>query len=274
MIVIIAILLVVFLYFLYKKSKVLRVGSLALFTGGVKAGKSMSAVYVVVREYKRALRHYYISCFFAKLFRKEKPEKPLIYSNVPLNVKWGFVPLTTSLIMRKERFAYKSVIYMNEATLIHDKDIYKDQIASVKISLFNKLIGHETRGGMLVYDTQAIGDLPVVIRRCLNSYFYVHHIIKWIPFFVAAYIREDRYSEDGSTISINDKDATDTLKRVIIPKTIWKKYDQYCWSAFTDNLPVVTDVVKTKDLKATKLISFDKNYISILGDLNNEKKDN
>lgn len=274
MVIILIIIAIVFLFFLYRRSKVLRVGSLALFTGGVKAGKSQTSVYVVIREYKRSLRSYYISCFFAKIFRKKLPEKPLIYSNVPLNVKWGYVPLTTGLIMRNERFRYKSVIYMNEATLVHDKEIYKDTLASVRISLFNKLIGHSTQGGLLVYDTQAIGDLPVVIRRCLNSYFYVDHTIKWIPFFVVAYVREDRYSEDGSAISVNNKDISETLKRVIIPKSVWKKYDRYCWSSFTDDKPIVENVVKTKDLKARKVISFDKNYIDVLELKKDEKKDN
>lgn len=266
----------VFWFFVLRKNKFLKVGSLSLVTGGVKAGKSTVAVAKVVSEYKSALLGYYIDFILCKIFFKPLPEKPLIYSNVPLNVKWGYVPLTESLILRNARFRYRSVIYINEASLLHDKDIYKNLEKSTQISLFNKLIGHSTHGGCVIYDTQCIGDLPVVVRRCLNTYFYVHHMVKWIPFVILAYVREERYSEDGTNVNVNTGDVENELKRVFIWKSTWKKFDCYCFSKFTDNLPVVDAVVKKPEsLKVNNLVTFQsiyKKYLKCKENNLNEKK--
>lgn len=259
-----------------RKYKSPKVGSLALVTGGVKTGKSTMAVSLAVRNYKNALLWYRISCFFAKIFHKQPPEKPLLYSNVPLNVRWGYVQLTEELILRKERFAFKSVIYVNEASLLHDKDIYKDIDSSTRIALFNKLIGHSTHGGCIIYDTQCIGDLPVGVRRCLSNYFYIHHLVKWIPFFMVAYVREDRYSEDGSMTSVNTEDVESTLRKVVIPKRVWKYFDQYCWSVGTDKLHCNNEVVKAKSLKVNKYVTFQKFYKKLMNleEVNDNEKTN
>lgn len=262
----------VFWFFVLRKNKFIKVGSLSLITGGVKAGKSTVAVAKVCSEYKGALLGYYIDYILCKIFFRPLPEKPLIYSNVPLNVKWGYVPLTEDLILRKKRFRYRSVIYVNEASLLHDKDIYRNIDKSTQISLFNKLIGHSTHGGCVIYDTQCIGDLPVVVRRCLNTYFYVHHMVKWIPFVILAYVREERYSEDGTNVNVNTGDVENELKRVFMWKSTWKKFDCYCFSKFTDNLPVVDNVIKKPDtLKVDKLVTFQSIYNRFL---NNKEKEN
>ena len=115
-----------FWFFIVRKSKIIKTGSLSLVTGGVKAGKSTVAVAMAIREYKSVLFGWYIARFFCKLFHKPVPEKPLLYSNVPLKVKYGYVPLTEDLITRDKRFRYRSIIYVNEASLLHDKDIYRN----------------------------------------------------------------------------------------------------------------------------------------------------
>lgn len=261
-----------FWFFIVRKSKVIKTGSLSLVTGGVKAGKSTVAVAMAIREYRSVLFGWYFVSFFCKLFHKPVPEKPLLYSNVPLKVKYGYVPLTEDLILRDKRFRFKSVIYVNEASLLHDKDIYRNLPVSTQISLFNKLIGHSTHGGCVIYDTQCIGDLPVVVRRCINNYQYVHHLVKWIPFVLIAYVREERYSEDGTNVNVNTGDVENELKRVVLWKSVWKKFDCYCFSSFTDNLPVVDNLCKNpKTLKVKELVTFQsvyKKYLNKDGDPN------
>ena len=115
-----------------------------------------------------------------------------------------------------------------------------------------------TQGGVLIYDTQCIGDCHFSVKRCLSNYFYVHHITKWIPFFVVLHIRELMYSDDNSTINVFNNDIEDcSNKMVLLPKSIWKKYDRYCYSSLTDNLPIENKVIKkNKSLKASKIVSF------------------
>lgn len=249
---------VVIIYiYIKRRYKMPVVGSVALVTGAVKSGKTTFSLALARGNYTRSVRRWKLKKFFRKLFRLSIPEKPLFYSNIP--VAFPYVPLTKDLLTRKKRFAYGSTVYVSEASLVADNSIFADKNLSERIMFFNKLFGHETCGGFLVYDTQAIGDLPVVTRRCLGQYFYVHHITKWIPFFLIAHVKECRYSEDGSVVSVDTEDLEDGLKKVIIRKSIWKKFDCYCYSVLTDNLPVENKVVtpgKKPDLTCSKVISF------------------
>ena len=253
-----------------KKFKVAKIGSLCLVNGGVKCGKSTLSVSIVRSEYKSRVRKVKIQNFFRRLFRKPLKELPLLYSNVPLACP--YVPLTDDLLLRKKRFVYGSVIYCQEASLVADSQLIKDMDINQRLLLFNKLIGHETKGGVIVYDTQCINDLHYSIKRCLSNYIYVHHLTKWIPFILIAHVEENRYSDDNSVVNVQDKDLEEKLKKVIIPKRTWKYFDCYCYSVLTDNLEVENSVVKnnlqTQDLKARRILSFRKT----LSEVENEKK--
>lgn len=206
--------------FFLSRFKVPKVGSLALVTGGVKTGKSTFSVAIVRREYNARCRSVKFANFFRKLFRRPLLEMPLLYSNVPLAMP--YVELTEDLLLRRKRFAYNCVIYIQEASLVADSQLIRDMDVNERLMLFNKLIGHETHGGVLVYDTQCIGDVHYSVKRCISNYFYIHHLVKWIPFFIIAKVQECRYSDDGSTINVNGNDVEVTLKSVIIPKRNWK----------------------------------------------------
>lgn len=246
--------------FILSKFKFAKVGSLALVTGGVKCGKSTTSVAIVRREYKARLKSVKFKNFFRKLFNRQLIDLPLVYSNVPLAMP--YVPLTEDLLLRKKRFVYGSVIYVQEASLVADSQLIRDMDINERLMLFNKLIGHSTKGGCLIYDTQCIGDVHYSVKRCVSNYFYIHHLVKWIPFILIAKVQECRYSDDGSTISVNSEDVEETLKSVILSKRNWKYFDCYCYSVLTDDLPVENRVVynniKTRDLKANNILSFRK----------------
>lgn len=235
------------------KFKLPKIGAMTLVTGGVKCGKSTFSVALALKEYKRAVKQWNLRKFFSKVFfKKFDDDKPLLYSNVPLSVP--YVPLTKDLLTRKERFVYGSIIYMCESSLVADSQMIKDKELNQQLLMFHKLIGHETKGGKLIMDTQSVLDTHYSCKRCLSEYIYIHHLVKWIPFFLVAFVREERYSEDGANV-YND-DVEQSLKRVIIPKSTWKKFDSYCYSSLTDNLPVNDKVVIADTLKAKKIISF------------------
>lgn len=161
-------------------------------------------------------------------------EEPLLYANVPIaGIK--YVELTEDLILRKKRFNYRSTIYCQEASLVADSQMFRDMDINERLLLFNKLIGHETRGGEIIYDTQSIVDCHYAIKRSVSSYIWIHHNTK-VPFFVAVYVREMFYTEDGTAVNVFNEDVEKTLLRIIIPKSIWKKFDAYCYSKLTDDL--------------------------------------
>lgn len=256
---IIIIIAIILLIVVRKMFKVPKVNNLVMITGGVKSGKSTFGVYLTIKTWKRNHRAWRVRKWFRKLLRiKKEEEEPLLYSNIPLKMK--YVPLTEDLLTRKTRFNYKSAIYIGEVSLVSNSMNFKNQELNDEQLLFYKLIAHETKGGTVVLDTQCIQDTHYAIKRSISEYFYIHHTIK-IPFFVILYMREDRYSEDGTVLSQYNEDTEESLKRVIIPKRVWKKFDCYCYSVMTDSLKAERHVIdnrKAKELKARKIISFNR----------------
>lgn len=259
---------------LTRKFKKPKLSCMALVTGGVKAGKSTFSCALALSKYKSQVRKVRFANFFRRIFRKELFEKPLLYSNVPLNCE--YVPLTDDLLLRKQRFVYRSVIYAQEASLIADSQLIKDLDINQRLLLFNKLIGHETKGGYLIYDTQCINDNHYSVKRCISEYFYIHDTIKWIPFILLCHVRELRYSDDGQEINVYEGDVEESMRTVLVSKRVWKMFDAYCYSVLTDHLPVASEVVEGRelsDLKAHKIVSFRKYKNGGAADVeqNNEK---
>lgn len=244
---------------LTRKFKKPKISCMALVTGGVKAGKSTFSCALALSKYRSQVRKVRFANFFRRIFRKELFEKPLLYSNVPLNCE--YVPLTDDLLLRKQRFVYRSVIYAQEASLIADSQLIKNLDINQRLLLFNKLIGHETKGGYLIYDTQCINDNHYSVKRCISEYFYIHDTVKWIPFVLLCHVRELRYSDDGQEINVYEGDVEESMRTVLVSKRVWKMFDAYCYSVLTDHLPVASDVVEGRelsDLKARKIVSFRK----------------
>lgn len=244
---------------LTRKFKKPKISCMALVTGGVKAGKSTFSCALALSKYKSQVRKVRFANFFRRIFRKELFEKPLLYSNVPLNCE--YVPLTDDLLLRKQRFVYRSVIYAQEASLIADSQLIKNLDINQRLLLFNKLIGHETKGGYLIYDTQCINDNHYSVKRCISEYFYIHDTVKWIPFILLCHVRELRYSDDGQEINVYEGDVEESMRTVLVSKRVWKMFDAYCYSVLTDHLPVASEVVEGRelsDLKARKIVSFRK----------------
>lgn len=255
---VIGILIAWILFKIFRFFKIPKLNSLVMVTGGVKTGKSTLSVHMAIKTYKHNVFVVKFKNFFRKIFHKPLKEIPLLYSNVPLAI--AYVPVTLDLLLRDKRFVYGSVVYLQEASLVADSQLIKDKDINNKLLLFFKLFGHETRGGTCVIDTQSISDVHYSLKRSLSEYFYIHHLTKWIPFFLIAHVIENRYSDDGTVTTTETQDTELTLRKVIIPKRCWKYFDCYCYSVMTDDLPVVTECIKnnlqTKDLKAYNIVSF------------------
>lgn len=265
---IIAILTVILFLWLFKIPKI---GCTCMVTGAVKAGKSTFAVRACLKKHKRALLGYYIRTAlwfvtFGKMRKVNRPEKPYLYSNIPLRYKY-YRPLKRELLMRQERVPYKSVAYLGEFSLIADSMAYKDAILNEELLLWNKLWGHMSKGGTLVTDTQSVEDCHYSVKRCLAQYYYVHHMVK-LPFpipFVIMYLRECRYSADSTNVYAED--VEETLKRVLIPKRTWRVFDSYCYSVLTDHKPISAEGEEhvATDLKARNIVTF-KDFLTMKGE--------
>jgi len=271
---IVFILICVALFFVRKflnKIKTPQCGAFMLVTGGIKKGKTTLAVATAINEYKSRLRKTKRKNFFGRLFKGSKykdVELPLLYSNIPLSIP--YVPITRDLILRKKRFVYNSVWYIGEASLVADSMCIKNTDVNDNISLLIKLFGHEGKGSCCIVDTQCVNDLHYGFRRNLSEYVYVHHLIKWIPFILIAKVQETRYADDGTVVTSQNDDVELHLRSVFMWKSVWKKFDTYCYSCLTDNLPVEKHVVSTRDLKAKSIVSFKDRFNK--ENVENEKK--
>lgn len=232
-----------------------------LVNGGVKTGKSTLSVYLALKYYKKNLRKWKLRKW---LLHKEE-EMPLLYSNIPLNCKWGYTPITNDILNRTKRVAFGSVCYIGEFSLVADSQAFKDQNLNERIMLFIKLFGHETHGsGKVFLDTQAIADCHYAIKRCISRYIYIERSIKWIPFIILFKVREMYYSDDNNIINTSEEDIEDNANKfLMITKSVWKKFDYTCYSCFTDSLEKEEfHVDYPNTLKATVIPSF-KNYNTI-----------
>lgn len=262
-VIVLIVIAILFLHWYNKNFKRLSCNAVSMFTGAPKTGKSTLAIYTCTKDYFSYKRHVKIINLFRKLLHRDLLEMPCLYSNIPLNIKGGYVPLTKKLLLGEERFVENSFVYIGEVSLVADSMSFRNMndITSEEIMLFNKLAGH--RSIRVYYDTQCINDCHYSIKRCLSEYYYIYKL-KRVPLlpFAIAYVREERYSDDDSTLNIYSEDTEDTLKKVLInTKKIWSIFDYKCYSNLGGYQlkPLNNKVIEldnTSSLKADNVVSF------------------
>lgn len=235
LIIILIIVLLVFLFIRFK-SKKLKLPNVSLITGGVKTGKTTLAVYLAIKKWKSLHFKWKIKKFF-----KIDCEEPLLYSNIRLRGV-PFVMLTKDLLLRKKRFNYKSVVLISEGALVADSQNYKDNFVNETLTIYCKLFGHETQGGYMFVDTQNITDLHYSFKRVCNSYIWIHSN-QILPFIIKMNVREIAYCYDNDISNDFESDVEDSMLSLYLFKSIWKKFDCYCYSIFTDDLEKENEII-------------------------------
>lgn len=267
LIIIIAIVAIVLLIYLRRKFKRLVLPNVFLITGAVKSGKTLLSVHLAIKTYKRNLRHYKMFGVIAnaikyvtrgKFFAHYVDEEPMLYSNIHLaNVKYNI--LTLDVIRCKVRIPRKSVVLIDEYSLLADSMLYNDQKINNDLMVFTKLFAHITHGGTCIFDTQSPSDLHFTAKRCISSYLYIYERKKY-PFISILKVREMMYDDSKSTINVIDEDLELNMRKIIILNSTYKKYDCYCYSTITDKKVCYVDYdvfIKDKndDLKNYEIVT-------------------
>ena len=240
------------LYFAYRRNfKKIVIGAIVLITGGVKTGKSLLSIELVKREYRKRHRKWWIA---THIFKKDK-EEPLLYTNVVMSFSnWkndlngydkkhhkldeNIMIITREILLRQQRLAYGSVVYIQESSLTADSQEFTEKTRNATLSLFNKLFGHESKGGVLFYDTQSVYDNHYAVKRVVSSFFFIQKSVN-LFFFRVLYIREMVNNEMlTSTVNAVTDDIDFTTRKYIVWRWQYKKYDRYYFSYLTDNLEV------------------------------------
>ena len=107
--VIILFLILVVVWMIKRKIKLLTIPNVFLISGAVKTGKTLLSVHLAIKEYKRALRRWHIKrLLYSLIGRKDDiPLKPMLYSNIVL-AKVKFNVLTMDIILQKKRIPHQS----------------------------------------------------------------------------------------------------------------------------------------------------------------------
>lgn len=249
---------VLILYFVYRRNfKILKVPSVCLITGGVKTGKSLLSVNLSTKDY--ILRHR--KWWFVHHFLRKNLEEPMYYTNCyvrfgrfhkKLNDNVRYISLEH--LNRDIRFNYKSVIYIQECSLMADNMDFNNKERNVDLSLYNKLIAHETRGGAVYYDTQSPLDSHYSIKRVCSTYFFIQKNVNFLLFHVL-YVREMINTENGVNDFTDDVDLT--TRKVLVPFWYHKRYDRYEFSYLTDDLPTMNKPVPLHN----GIVSFNNLYV-------------
>lgn len=244
------ILLGIAIYLYVRYCKRLKIDNVYFVSGGVKTGKTFVSVALAIKTYKKNVRHWYLSCVLYGLLYlftrhprfKDETKKPMLYSNIPLRyVKYN--PLTIDIIERKVRIPNKSVVLIDETSLLADSMLFKDKTINDELMLFYKLFAHYTHGGTCIANSQAIADNHYSLKRCMSHYLYINKRTKY-PFISLFNVREMIYSADGSAINSVTGDIELSCMVIFFLNKYYKYYDCYCYSIFTDSLSYYVDYDK------------------------------
>lgn len=193
------------------------------------------------------------------IFKEYRTELPMLYSNIHLrHVKYNL--FTVDILERRVRIPYKSVVLIDEASLLADSMLYKNDDINERLMLFVKLFGHYSKGGTLIINTQALHDMHFSFKRGISTYLWIHSRTKF-PFITRMKVREMMFSDDSDkSMNVVDDDIEESVKSLWVPNFYYKYYDCYCYSIFTDSNPVEVDyehsVNGRKDsLKTDSLVS-------------------
>lgn len=273
-IIILIVIVIAILILTIKYRKKFKLDSITMINGAVGVGKTSTGLYLAHKLYKKEMFRWNLR----RIFLKKEEEKPLLYSNIPL-FKWEYTPLNIELILRNQiRFNYRSVIFIDESSLIADSQDYKKfnelkknskQTIDINttLNLFLLFFRHETRGGHLIITTQSKNDNHYAFdRKCSSSLFLTKSIN--IPFFKVVWARE-LLLMDSNVVNVVDDDYKESVNNYwyLMSKRIFKHYDSYCYSILTDHYKSKNDTLlnkeKTKNKKRFEIITLHTDYEEI-----------
>lgn len=254
---IIFIILLVILWFIFRKSKNFFDETLVQVLGASGVGKTSTCVYKAKKYCNFANRLYSRRKWFYDKFKKGKYpkyfEQPLLYSTQPIydNIKKGklykyYRPLTLDIIYRRKRPNYRSILFEGESSLIANSLDYKDIILSQQLSLHLKLLRQELRGSYrsifgrsypnMITETQSKNDNHFSYDRSITNVLYLCKS-KTIPFFKIVWCRDLLLVDSVENNFEDDVKEDKSIRWFLVPKRVFKWYDSFAYACLTDNLP-------------------------------------
>lgn len=225
--------------------------NLVSFTGGLGSGKSFMSVQTAIVLYRKQRFRAKIHNFFHP---KNKIELPELYSNIPLRIsgKKMALRLKKEHLLLQERIARGSVVLLDEVDCFANQFSYNnvcivdqtgkgDSEDTGNFDEFCRFFRHYTKGGYLIFNTQATANENLTIRRRQNQINLLFNFKKWgIPLIWPSLI----YTVRCRNITVSDEvkvteesNAEDNMRLIIGLFPIRRHYDTWCYSGRYDSVP-------------------------------------
>lgn len=230
------------------KPYVIKYDTLVSFTGGLGSGKTFMSTKTALVLYRKQRLKVRVYNFFHPHKKEELPE---LYSNIPLKIsrKKYAIRLTKEHLLLQKRLARKSVCLLDEVDVFANQFQYNNpSIVNIKggeeygnFDEFCRFYRHYTKGGYLIFNTQATANENLTIRRRQNTVITLFHFRTWgIPLILPNLIftvkaRNTTLSDDVKTVE--ECNAEDNMRTVFGFMPFYRHYDTYCYSERYDSVP-------------------------------------
>ena len=237
--------LIVFIIFVVKvvpRLYVLKIDNTMMFTGAPGTGKTNEMVTMALKLYRRQKS----KVKWHNRFSKNKWEKPILYSNMPIRVskkEWS-TDLKIEHLLLTERQNHRSITVITELGKVASQYDWNNLNVQDNLNDYISLYRHYTLGGYFLCDDQSSDNIAVNIRRRLGTVINMLHFRK---FFILYWVkmRNITISEDIKTIE-DDSVETNMRWRIGLFPLFRKKYDTYAFSERYNSVPRMITVFHTK----------------------------
>lgn len=251
------ILAVVAIVILWRSYRFNTFDTVVAFTGGLGSGKSFMSVDMCVRLLRRQRRKVLLHNL---LHPKDKWERPLMYSSIPVKVgrKEMATILTDGHLLLQERIVPNSVVFIDEIGGYCSQFDYRATNTEI-FDEFVRFFRHYTKGGYLVVNDQCSENIVLQVRRRLNTVYNLMAFriwpAKWLPLFYTVKVRNITVSEEIKTIEEQDTEDNMTTYFGIMP--LFRRYDTHCYSHRYDRVTKQNNVQFTQ-MKQDKILRINK----------------
>lgn len=249
------------------RAKKFPMDTVVCLTGGLGTGKTLIAVNLAIKEYRKRLLMWRLGLYDRRkgLKIEKKAEMPKLYSNIPILLKRPIyisrkiIPykeyfsevLTYEHILLLDRIPEYSVILIDEVGQVADQYQYDNPFVMQDLQKFIRYYRHFVDGRLILTD-QSSSNIVVAIRRRINKIYNLHDFKRNWFFFFKVRVQELFIAEDVmSTVEQNVHNDYEYfygllplkwLKFLDITRLLtYKKYDSRCYSVMYD------DVVKKQN---------------------------
>jgi len=241
-------LIAIVILFLIIRPYFIKYDTLVSFTGGLGSGKTFKSVETAIVLYKK--QRFRVRCY--NLFHpKDKQPLPELYSNIPLKI--GFkkyaIRLTKEHLLLQKKIVPRSVCMLDEVDVFANQFQYNNPaIVNTKggeeygnFDEFCRFYRHYTKGGYLIFNTQATANENLTIRRRQNTVITLFHFRTWgIPLIAphliyTVKVRHTTLSDDVKTIEQSNTEDNMRLNIGFMP--LYRHYDTYCYSNRYNSVP-------------------------------------